>query len=106
MPRKVLVLGATSAIAQETCRLLAQDGDRLFLVGRDADKLDALGAVGKPIHRVHTAGSVGGSTAISASTLIESGKRVAQAEFRDRIDRLAQIIISTNLQPKHFIYLF
>jgi len=34
---------------------------------------DALGAVGKPIHRVHTAGSVGGSTAISASTLIESG---------------------------------
>jgi acetyl-CoA C-acetyltransferase len=34
---------------------------------------DALCAVGKPIHRVHTAGSVGGSTAISASTLIESG---------------------------------
>jgi acetyl-CoA C-acetyltransferase len=34
---------------------------------------DALGAIGKPIHRVHTAGSVGGSTAISASTLIESG---------------------------------
>jgi acetyl-CoA C-acetyltransferase len=34
---------------------------------------DALGAVGKPIHRVHTAGSVGGSTAISASTLVESG---------------------------------
>jgi acetyl-CoA C-acetyltransferase len=34
---------------------------------------DALAAVGKPIHRVHTAGSVGGSTAISASTLIESG---------------------------------
>ena len=28
---------------------------------------DALGAVGKPIHRVHTAGSVGASTAISAS---------------------------------------
>jgi acetyl-CoA C-acetyltransferase len=34
---------------------------------------DALCAVGKPIHRVHTAGSVGGSTAISASTLVESG---------------------------------
>ena len=34
---------------------------------------DALGAVGKPIHRVHTAGSVGASTAISASTLVESG---------------------------------
>ena len=34
---------------------------------------DALCAVGKPMHRVHTAGSVGGSTAISAATLIESG---------------------------------
>ncbi len=35
---------------------------------------DALGAVGKPIHRVHTAGSVGASTAISATTLVESGR--------------------------------
>ena len=35
---------------------------------------DALGAVGKPIHRVHTAGSVGASTAISAATMVESGR--------------------------------
>ena len=35
---------------------------------------DALGAVGKPIHRVHTAGSVGASTAITGVTLIESGR--------------------------------
>lgn len=35
---------------------------------------DALGAVGKPIHRVHTAGSVGASTAISAAVLVESGR--------------------------------
>ncbi|MEM7141243.1 MAG: thiolase domain-containing protein [Actinomycetota bacterium] len=34
----------------------------------------ALGAVGKPIHRVHTAGSVGTSTAISAAVLVESGR--------------------------------
>src|SRR6201747_579744 len=34
---------------------------------------DALGAVGKPLLRVHTAGSVGGSTAIVASSLIRSG---------------------------------
>jgi len=34
---------------------------------------DALCAVGKPIHRVHTAGSVGASTAISAATMVESG---------------------------------
>jgi acetyl-CoA C-acetyltransferase len=34
---------------------------------------DALGAAGKPMLRVHTAGSVGGSTVIVASHLIESG---------------------------------
>jgi acetyl-CoA C-acetyltransferase len=33
----------------------------------------ALGAVGKPMFRVHTAGSVGGSTAIVASHLVASG---------------------------------
>ena len=35
---------------------------------------DALGAAGKPIMRVHTAGSVGGSTAIVAASLVQSGK--------------------------------
>jgi acetyl-CoA C-acetyltransferase len=34
---------------------------------------DALGAAGKPIMRVHTAGSVGGSTALVAAHLIEAG---------------------------------
>ena len=34
---------------------------------------DALGATGKPMLRVHTAGSVGGSTVIVASHLVESG---------------------------------
>ena len=34
---------------------------------------DALGAVGKPLLRVHTAGSVGGSTAVVASSLISAG---------------------------------
>jgi acetyl-CoA C-acetyltransferase len=34
---------------------------------------EALGAVGKPLIRVHTAGSVGGSTAIVAASHVESG---------------------------------
>jgi acetyl-CoA C-acetyltransferase len=34
---------------------------------------DALGAVGKPMFRVHTAGSVGGSTAVAAASLVEAG---------------------------------
>ena len=35
---------------------------------------DATGATGKPLIRVHTAGSVGGSTAIVAASLVQSGK--------------------------------
>src|SRR5918998_70913 len=35
---------------------------------------DAVGATGKPLIRVHTAGSVGGSTAIVAASLGQSGK--------------------------------
>jgi decaprenylphospho-beta-D-erythro-pentofuranosid-2-ulose 2-reductase len=39
--RKILIIGATSAIAEATARLFAQRGDRLFLVGRNADTLAA-----------------------------------------------------------------
>ena len=42
MARKVLVLGATSAIAQETAKLLAGDGDRLYLVALEADRLEVV----------------------------------------------------------------
>jgi short-subunit dehydrogenase len=42
--RRVLILGATSAIAQETARLLAADGDRLFLVARSRDRLEVVAA--------------------------------------------------------------
>ena len=35
---------------------------------------DALGAVGKPMFRVHTAGSVGGTTGIVAASHVQAGK--------------------------------
>ena len=35
---------------------------------------DALGATGKPLIRVHTAGSVGGSTGVVAASLVKSGR--------------------------------
>jgi acetyl-CoA C-acetyltransferase len=35
---------------------------------------DAMGATGKPLIRVHTAGSVGGSTGVVAASLVKSGK--------------------------------
>lgn len=40
--RKVLIVGATSAIAQEAARIFAAAGDRLFLVGRHPDRTRAV----------------------------------------------------------------
>lgn len=42
--RRILIIGATSAIAEATARLFAADGDSLFLVGRDAERLDIIAA--------------------------------------------------------------
>ncbi len=43
-PKRILVLGATSGIAEATSRLWAARGDSLFLVGRNAEKLGAVAA--------------------------------------------------------------
>jgi hypothetical protein len=40
--KKILVIGATSAIAQATARLWATQGHRLYLVGRDEARLQTL----------------------------------------------------------------
>ncbi len=40
--KKILIVGATSAIAEHTARRFAAEGDALFLVGRDASKLAAV----------------------------------------------------------------
>ncbi len=57
---------------------------------------DALGAVGKPIMRVHTAGSVGGSTAIVASHLVSSGRhrRVLTVAFEKQSESNAMWALS------------
>jgi len=39
---RVLIIGATSAIAGETAKAYAEDGARLFLIGRNAAKLSAV----------------------------------------------------------------
>lgn len=57
---------------------------------------DALGAVGKPMFRVHTAGSVGGSTAIVASELVSSGvhQRVLTLAFEKQSESEAMWTLS------------
>jgi len=44
LSKKILVLGATSGIAEATCRIWASQGAQLFLVARNPDKLAAVAA--------------------------------------------------------------
>jgi acetyl-CoA C-acetyltransferase len=57
---------------------------------------DALGAVGKPLLRVHTAGSVGGSTGIVAASLVQAGrhKRVLAVAFEKQSESNAMWALS------------
>ncbi len=61
---------------------------------------EALGGVGKPVIRVHTAGSVGGSTAIVAASHIKSGvfRRVLTVAFEKQSESNAQWALSPS-QP-------
>ncbi len=57
---------------------------------------ESLGAVGKPLLRVHTAGSVGGSTAIVAASLVQSGihERVLTVAFEKQSESNAMWALS------------
>jgi acetyl-CoA C-acetyltransferase len=57
---------------------------------------DALGAAGKPLFRVHTAGSVGGSTSIVATQLIQAGihERVLTLAFEKQSESEAMWALS------------
>ncbi len=57
---------------------------------------EALGAAGKPLLRVHTAGSVGGSTAIVAASLVQSGvhRKVLTVAFEKQSESNAMWALS------------
>jgi acetyl-CoA C-acetyltransferase len=57
---------------------------------------DALGAVGKPLLRVHTAGSVGGATGIVTANLVQSGvhRRVLAVAFEKQSESNAMWALS------------
>ncbi len=56
--RRVLIIGATSAIAQATARLLAADGDALFLAARDRERLQSVADDLRVRYQVQTETSV------------------------------------------------
>jgi acetyl-CoA C-acetyltransferase len=57
---------------------------------------DAIGAVGKPLLRVHTAGSVGGSTGVVAASLVQAGvhKRVLAVAWEKQSESNAMWALS------------
>ena len=57
---------------------------------------DALGAVGKPLLRVHTAGSVGGATGVVAASLVQAGlhRRVLAVAFEKQSESNAMWALS------------
>ena len=60
---------------------------------------DALGCTGKPMLRVHTAGSVGGSTAIVAASLVEAGvhQRVLTVAYEKQSESNAMWALSIKI---------
>ncbi len=60
---------------------------------------EALGAIGKPLMRVHTAGSVGGSTAIVAAHLVQAGihERVLTVAFEKQSESNAMWALSIKI---------
>src|SRR6478752_6863619 len=58
---------------------------------------DAMGAVGKPMFRVHTAGSVGGTTAIVAASHVQAGKHktVLAVAFEKQSEGNAQFALGS-----------
>jgi acetyl-CoA C-acetyltransferase len=58
---------------------------------------DALGAAGKPVFRVHTAGSVGGTTGIVAAHHVETGrhKRVMAVAYQKQSEGNAQFALGS-----------
>jgi acetyl-CoA C-acetyltransferase len=67
---------------------------------------DALGATGKPLLRVHTAGSVGGSTSLVAASLVQSGvhRRVLAVAFEKQSESNAMWALSIHppfIMPVH-----
>ncbi len=74
-PRRVLIVGATSAIAAETGRAYAEGGARLFLTGRDPARLAAVAA------DLHVRGATQVETALLEVSRIDRQPDVVDAAF-------------------------
>ena len=85
--RRVVIFGATSAIAQATARLFAARGDRLFLVARSAERLDAVAG------DLRTRGASQVSTATADLALMD-GHAALVAQAHAALDGIEAVLIA------------
>lgn len=90
--KQVLILGATSAIAQATARRLAASGAGLFLVARDPARLDILA----DDLRVRGAGDV---SVLTANLLDQHGHAAILAAAWDAMPALDTVLIAHGVLP-------
>jgi decaprenylphospho-beta-D-erythro-pentofuranosid-2-ulose 2-reductase len=90
--RRVLIIGATSAIAAETARVFAAYGARLFLTGRHSGRLDAVAA------DLKVRGAVQVETALLEVTDISRHAGVVEAAFA-ALDGLDVALIAHGTLP-------
>jgi NAD(P)-dependent dehydrogenase (short-subunit alcohol dehydrogenase family) len=107
---KVLILGATSAIAQAAARVWAKRGDELFLVGRNGERLSAVAddlrtRGGKALTLAQDLNDASLHEALVENVLMAMGSidvvLLAQGVFGDAGERdhpdAAELILRTNL---------
>lgn len=102
---RVLVLGATSAIAQAAARLWAERGDELLLVGRDAAKLAAVaddlrtrgGAVATLVQDLNEGQAALAAEAVEAEVILFAQGILGDAHRRDTDPDTAELVLRTNL---------
>ncbi|MFO0668526.1 MAG: SDR family NAD(P)-dependent oxidoreductase [Polyangiaceae bacterium] len=82
--QRVLILGATSAIAREVALLHAERGDRLHLVGRNASKLDE---VARLCHATEV------STEVADFDVLEENERIVERAVA-ALGRLDTVLIA------------
>jgi decaprenylphospho-beta-D-erythro-pentofuranosid-2-ulose 2-reductase len=90
--RKILIVGATSAIAQAAARLFAARGDRLFLAARNPGRLD--------IVRQDLAARGGASVGVLAIDATDRGRHEALLDAAEQaMDGLDTVLIAHGVLP-------
>lgn len=90
--KRVLVFGATSAIAQEAAKVMAARGDALFLVARDAKRLESVAADLRVRHQARVEAAV-------ADARDHAGHAALVAAAVERLGGLDAVLVAHGTLP-------